>query len=603
MSSDTAGVRSGQGWRGDPLVRAVVAMDVDRRRAALAVLTGTAALGSAIGLMAVSAWLIARASQHPPVLYLEMAVVATRAFGIGRGVLRYVERLITHDVALRGLVDLRARLYERLASADPAMVAGLRRGDLLARIGADVDTLADVVVRALVPMAVSALTGLTACLLLGLLLPAAGLTVAAGLLLAGVLAPWLTARAVKQSELASANTRVELSGQTLALLDGLAELSVGGATGRRLADVRTLDADLTRSQDGASRPLAAASGLSSLATGLAMVGALVLGTSATAAGRLDPVLLAVVALTPLAVAEAVTALPAAATTLVRAREAARRVVELLDAPAVAGSAPTSHEGPVPGAGPVRLRARDLAVGWPHGPVLVLGVDLDLSPGRSFAVVGPSGCGKTTLLLTLAGVLPPRDGALLLTLGDTTSPLAALPPQLQRHLVGLTAEDAHVFTTTVRENLRVADPGADDDALIAALRRAGLGDWFDALPKGFDTLLGSGGTDISGGERRRLLLARADVFAAPVMLLDEPGEHLDPATADALVTDILTARARSVVVVTHRLAPLAAADEVLVLDGGLVAARGSHEHLLATYEPYRLTLQSQNAQSPSEQVTP
>jgi len=169
-------------------------------------------------------------------------------------------------------------------------------------------------------------------------------------------------------------------------------------------------------------------------------------------------------------------------------------------------------------------------------------------------------------------------------------------------VGLTAEDAHVVTTTLRENLRVANPGAGDDALVAALTRAGLGPWLRSLPEGLDTRLGSGGTDVSGGERRRLLLARAEVYAAPVRLFDEPGEHLDPRTADALVRDILTAGTRSVVVVTHRLAPLAAADEVIVLDGGDDAAvqhdhfvgRGSHDELLATDEAYRLTLQSQNA---------
>ena len=214
------------------------------------------------------------------------------------------------------------------------------------------------------------------------------------------------------------------------------------------------------------------------------------------------------------------------------------------------------------------------------------------------MVGPSGCGKTSLLLTLAGALPPRTGRLQVTLegqlGATTCPQGDLPAAQQRRPVGLTAEDAHVVTTTLRENLRVANPGAGDDALVAALTRAGLGPWLRSLPEGLDTRLGSGGTDVSGGERRRLLLARAEVYAAPVRLFDEPGEHLDPRTADALVRDILTAGTRSVVVVTHRLAPPAAADAVIVLDGGVAAARGSHDELLATDEAYRLTLQSQNA---------
>jgi ATP-binding cassette, subfamily C, bacterial CydC len=622
--------------RRDPLLRALVALRPDVGRTLLAVLAGTAALGSAIGLMATSGWLISRAAQQPPVLYLEVAVVATRAFGIGRGVLRYVERLVSHDVALRGVVTLRERLYLRLAGADPAVVAGLRRGDLLARVGADVDALADLVVRSLLPFAVAVVTALGSAVLVAWLLPPAGLVVGAGLAVAAVVAPWLAAVAARRAEHGAARARAEMSAEVLALLDGVAELTVAGAVRARRDRLERLDGALAGQLDRAARPAALSAGLSTLITGLAMVAALALGVQAVRRGTLDEVLLAVVTLTPLAAAEAVSGLPAAATGLVRARTAAERVLQLLEAPpapdrdgdrraaphdsapestareSAPESAPESAQESAPEsaaesageprrepqrgrARPLvrpRLRAEGLACGWPAAPPVLTGLDLDLPPGRRVAVVGGSGCGKTTLLLTLAGLLPAAGGALTLTACDGTArPLADVDPAVVRRTVSFTAEDAHIFTTTVRENLRVADPGAGDDDLRTALARAGLAGWLDGLPAGLDTMLGSGGTGLSGGERRRLLLARTFLVGAGVLLLDEPGEHLDPQTADALVHDILTGTGEpgggpAVVVVTHRLAPLAAADEVIVLEPGAVVARGTHDALLAGHEGYR-----------------
>ncbi|HET9655023.1 MAG TPA: thiol reductant ABC exporter subunit CydC, partial [Kineosporiaceae bacterium] len=408
----------------------------------------------------------------------------------------------------------------------------------------------------------------------------------------------------------AARARSLTSAEVLALLDGAAELTVAGAVGSRLDRLSRLDDRLAAELDRAARPAGLAAGLSTLMTGLAMVGALVLGIEAVRGGTLDQVLLAVVALTPLAAAEAVSGLPSAATGLVRARTAAERVLQLLDAPPAATSGTTgtalSGTARATGSGSAspaaarpqalprpRLRATGLSCGWPGTAPVMTGFDLDLPPGHRVAIVGGSGCGKTTLLLTLAGLLPPVGGRLRLgSDGGADRPLAALDPAVVRRTVSFTAEDAHVFTTTVRENVRVADPGADDEAIGTVLARAGLGDWLAALPDGLDTMLGSGGTGLSGGERRRLLLARTFLVAAGVLLLDEPGEHLDPQTADALVHDVLTGAAAggpdapAVVVVTHRLAPLAAADEVIVLEPGGVAARGTHDQLLAGYGGYR-----------------
>lgn len=574
----------------DPLWRAVRLLDVNPRRAALAVLLGTAALGSAVALAAVSAWLITRAAQMPPVLELSVATVAVRAFGIGRGLFRYLERLVSHDVALRGMSRLRTTLYRRLADGRPGATLGLRRGDLLARVGADVDAVGDVVVRGLLPAAVAAVLGLGTVVAMGLFLPAAGLTLAACLLLAGVVAPWLAQRAARTTERRAADARAEMAATALGLLEDAGPLAVQGRTGAEVARLRAADADLARATDSGAGPAAVAAALGNLAVGLAVLGALLVGIPAAASGSLAAVELAVVVLTPLAAFEATSVLPAAAVQVHRSRAAAARLMDLLDdadapdapaAPAPAAPAPTMTD-----AGP-RLVARGLAVGWPGREPVVTGLDLDVAPGRSVAVVGPSGVGKTTLLLTLAGFLPPRGGELLLD----GVPLPAVDPAVRLSRLALTTEDAHVFETTVLENLRVARGSATPDEARAALERAGLGGWLAGLPDGVDTALGPDARSVSGGERRRLLLARSLLATAPLLLVDEPAEHLDPGTADRLVTDLLatprtTGPDRGVLLVTHRLAPLDAADEVVALRGGRVAARGSHAHLIATDADYR-----------------
>lgn len=593
--------RPGSGARrrlaADPLWRAVALLDVDRRRVVLAVVLGVLALGCAVALAAVSAWLITRAAEMPPVLKLSVATVAVRAFGIGRGLFRYLERLVSHDVALRGMGALRTTLYSRLAAGRPDATLSLRRGDLLARVGADVDAVGDVVVRALLPAAVAAVLGLGTVVAMALFLPAAGATLAVCLVLAGVVAPWLAQRAARTTEQRAASARAEMAATSLGLLEDAGPLAVQGRTEAELARLRAADADLARATDRGAGPAALAAALGNVAVGIAVLGALLVAVPAAAAGSLAPVELAVVVLTPLAAFEATSVLPAAAIQLHRSRAAAARLVSLLDDAAVPDTEPAVLAGTperldavdarTTGAHP-SLRARGLAVGWPGRAPVVRDLDLDLSPGRSVAVVGPSGVGKTTLLLTLAGFLPVRGGSLELD----GVPLPSVDASARLARLALTTEDAHVFETTVLENLRVARGDASPEEAVAALERAGLGAWLARLPDGVETALGPDARSVSGGERRRLLLARSLLATAPLLLVDEPAEHLDPATADRLVADLLTAprtqpeRRRGVLVVTHRLSPLAAADEVLVLRDGAVAARGTHAELLARDARYR-----------------
>lgn len=569
------------------LRRAVRLLEVDRGRFVLAVLLGTLALGCAVALASVSAWLIARASQMPPVLTLSVATVGVRAFGIGRGVLRYVERLVSHDLALSGMTRLRTTLYERLADGRAGAVLGVRRGDLLARVGADVDDVGDLVVRGLLPASVAATLGVATSAAMILIWPPAGLALVACLLLAGVVAPWLAGRAARGTERRGAQARADVNAEALGLLDDAGPLTVAGLVPARLAALRDADLRARAAVDAGAGASAVATGLGLLATGVAVLAALVTGVPAVGDGRLDPVLLAVVVLTPLAAFEATTVLPQAAIQVHRSRAAAARVLALVDAAGApdtavgAGTAPTvpargDHApGDQRGHGP-HLAARGLVVGWPGGPSLVDGLDLDLRPGWMVAVVGPSGTGKTTLLLTLAGLLTPQGGSLTVD-GGPVEPGRA---------VALTAEDAHVFGTSVLENLRVARGDLTEDEARDVLELAGLGTWLSGLPDGLATLLGPDGRTVSGGERRRLLLARSLVSPAPLLLLDEPTEHLDVAGADAALRALRARTDRGVLVVTHRLTGLEVVDEVVRLADGHVAARGTHADLMERDAHYR-----------------
>lgn len=587
----------------DPLRRALGLLDLRPLRVARAVALGSLAIGCAVALAAVSAWLIARASQQPPVLTLSVAVVAVRAFGIGRGVFRYLERLATHDVALRGLTTLRTTLYARLADGRVEAVATLRQGDLLARTGQDADDVADVVVRAIVPAGVAVVVSALAVGIVGALLPAAGLVLAGGLLVVGVGGPWLADRAARTVERDASAARTAVAAAATDVLEDAGPLTVNGQVGVRIAALRTADHDLRLATDSGARTSGTSVALTTAVTALTAVAGLVVGVPAVARGALSPEDLAVVVLTPLAAFEAVGLLPGAAVQLRRSRQAAVRVMALLDAaapapsaqpgaPATQPDAPATHpDAPAPSApasswvapGALAVAARDLTCGWrPTRPAVVTGIDLDLRAGEALAVVGPSGVGKTTLLATLAGLVEPTGGT------------------LRRHApAAWTAEDAHLFDTSILENLRVARGDVTQDEALEALDAVGLGDWVRTLPEGLGTRVGPGGTEVSGGERRRLLVARALVSPAQVLLVDEPAEHLDADGARDLVTTLLgvRARGRAVVVATHQLAALAAADEVLVL-GHLhgdehgparVVARGTHAELLERDAGYRWTL--------------
>ncbi|WP_189549712.1 thiol reductant ABC exporter subunit CydD [Streptomyces lavendofoliae] len=560
-----------------------------RGRLGLALVLGSLALGSAVGLMAVSGWLISRASEQPPVLHLMVAVTATRAFGIGRAVFRYAERLVSHDTVLRMLADLRVAVYRGLERIAPAGLRTVRRGDLLSRLVSDVDALQDYWLRWLLPAGSAAVVGAGAVGFTAWLLPQAGAVLAAGLLVAGVAVPLVSGAVARRAERRLAPARGALAGRIVDLLRGCAELTVAGALPGRIARAREADGALTRIATRQATATALGGGLSTLVTGLTVAAAALVGVQAVREGRLDGVALAVVVLTPLAAFEAVTALPLAVQYRQRVKRSAERVYEVLDAPLPVHE--PSEPRPAPD-GPFPLELRGLTARYAGQERDALAeFDLRLEPGRRVAVVGASGSGKTTLAQVLLRFLDAREGTY--RIGGTDA--ATLDGDDVRRLVGLCAQDAHTFDSSVRENLRLARTDASDGDLRAALDRARLLDWVDGLPEGLDTLVGEHGARLSGGQRQRLALARALLADFPVLVLDEPAEHLDLVTADALTDDLLRAtEGRTTVLITHRLHGLDAVDEVVVLEDGRAVQRGPFAELAATEGVLRRMLERERA---------
>ncbi|MFD9430699.1 thiol reductant ABC exporter subunit CydD [Streptomyces sp. NPDC060002] len=574
---------------GDVLARVRAMAGARRGRLALALLLGSLALGSAVGLMATSGWLISRASQQPPVLYLMVAVTATRTFGIGRAVFRYAERLVSHDAVLRMLADTRVAVWRRLERLAPAGLRSTRRGDLLTRLVADVDALQDYWLRWLLPAGSAVVVSAGSVAFTAWLLPEAGAVLAAGLLTAGVGVPLVTGAVARRAERRLAPARGVLATRTADLLTGTAELTVAGALPVRTAGVRAADSVLTRIASRAATATALGDGLTALVSGLTVTAAALVGAQAVADGRLSGVTMAVVVLTPLAAFEAVLGLPLAVQYRQRVRRSAERVYEVLDSPEPVREPESPRQAP---ASPFPLVLKGLAARHAgQGRDALAEVDLTLTQGQRIAVVGPSGSGKTTLAQVLLRFLDAGGGSYMLGGVDA----CALDGDDVRRLVGLCAQDAHLFDSSVRENLLLAKKGAGEEELRVALARVRLLEWADGLPDGLDTLVGEHGARLSGGQRQRLALARALLADFPVLVLDEPAEHLDLPTADALTQDLLAAtEGRTTLLITHRLAGLEAVDEVVVLDEGRVVQRGSYAALTAVEGPLRRMAEREEA---------
>ncbi|QGN34604.1 thiol reductant ABC exporter subunit CydC [Microlunatus sp. Gsoil 973] len=503
------------------------------------VVLGVVAQLSAVGLMAVSAWLLSRAAQHPPVLYLMCAIVAVRALGLARGVFRYRERLAGHDIALGLQASLRVRAYQRLADG-----SALRRsGDLLTRVTSDLDAVQDLVVRVIVPAVSTALVIVAAGTALSVISAPAGVLLLAGSAVSGAVLPWCAGRLAARAADQLVPLRARLADEVAEIGRSREDLVAFGAEPAALDRLAAIDARLAAAERRTAWTSGLMTALQWLCTGAVIIGSMIIGGRAVAAGTVDPVFLAVLALTPLALHEVVATLPATAVVWRRTRAALQRARELIapvdPAPLVAR---LSAEPGVP------LAIRRLTAGWPGAVPVVRDLDLVVRAGERVALVGPSGIGKSTLAATVMGHLPPLAGSLAVA-----------------ERVGYLAQDAHIFDTTVAENVRIGARAASDDQVRRALGEVDLD--FPA-----DRLVGEFGAALSGGEARRLALSRLAVARLvdgdhQLLVLDEPTEHLDRDTADHVLEVIgrLDRRA-AVLVITHDPRVMERCDRVVSLTG-------------------------------------
>lgn len=533
--------------RSDPLLAALNLLRPRLFRILTAITMGVLSLGSALALAGVSAWLITRAWQMPPVLDLSVAVVAVRTFAISRGLLRYCERLATHDTALRAASTARVQIYHRLAHG-PAAAVRLHSGELVARVGADVDELANVLIRAVVPMGVAVALSLAATAVVAAISLPAAAVLAICLLVTGVVAPWLSGRAAAAQEAIARQHHSERDRSAMIALEHAPELRVAGALPDVIAESQRQQHAWGAALDAAARPAAIAEAMPTAAIGASVLGAVVAGIAI--APTVAPTTLAVLMLLPLSAFEAMTPLPAAAVQLTRSRIAAGRLLDL--APSRRSWRAESTTTPPRAIRTNRLFA-DICSGH-AGATRPAQLRLDLPPGARLAVTGASGAGKTTLLMTLAGLLPPLHGQVLLDGVD----VGQLDEGQLHSAVSFFAEDAHIFATTIRDNLLVARGDCQDDELTAALAAVGLSSWLAGLPEGLSSMLTGGAQAVSAGQRRRLLLARAVLSPARIVLLDEPTEHLDAIDTERLLRELLAPHSalmssdRTVVVATHHL---------------------------------------------------
>ena len=536
-----------------------------RARVALSVGLGAASVLSGVGLIAFAGYLISRSAERPPVLSLTVVIVAVRFFGLARPVSRYFERLTSHDLAFRLLARMRVAFFARLEPLVPARLEGYRRGDLLARMVGDVDALQNLFLRGLTPPLVALVAGAVSVVVCAAYLPAAGLVLAAGLLAGGVVVPLVAALGGRRSGARQAGVRAELTVELLELLRGAPELVVLGAERAALERVAVLDAELTRLTRAEALLAGLVEGLAAAIVGLTVAGVLAVCVAATADGALDRVLVATLALLALASFEGVAPLPAAALRLRTTLDSGRRLLELAD------REPAATDPREPAAAPAGAGVALDHVGFSYGDheSWDLGdLDLDLPQGRRIALVGRSGAGKSTVAALLTRFLDPATGRVALGGVD----LRDLRQADVRARVTLDAQDAYLFATTIRENVRLARPAAGDEEIAQALDRARAWEWVRSLPEGLDTPVGEEGASVSGGERRRIALARTFLAGAPVIVLDEPTGHLDPETADALIADALgAAETRSVLLITHRPEGLDLVDQIVTLHHGRVVS--------------------------------
>ena len=527
----------------------------------LAVLLGFATIGSSVALMAMSAYLIAKAALVTSVADLAVLIVAVRFFAITRAALRYAERYITHRATFRILTELRVWFFRAVEPLAPAGLQQHRSGDLLTRIGADIETLENFYIRVVAPPLAAVLVTVFACFVLGTFDPWLGVALGFFLVLTGVALPlatrWLSARPAAHL----IETRAHLTATLVDDIQGMDDLLICGQAGAYRARATALDAELSYRQEQLAYVRGVANALGVLFASLAGLTVLMLAIPLVSGGRIDGVLLALLPLTAIASFEAVQPLGQALQYLEASRAAAGRLFALIDTP----PAVTDPVSPSPLPTGIGIEVHDLRFRYaPDEPWALNGVSFAAPPGSCTVIEGPSGAGKSSLVNVLTRFWEYEGGAV--TLGGHD--LRAYHGDDARAQLGVVAQQTHLFNGTVRDNLLLANGDAADDQIEDACRVAQVHEFIAALPDGYDTLVGENGLKLSGGERQRLAIARVILKGAPILILDEATAHLDAVTEQQLLAGLAPFMAgRTTLIITHRAGVVANVDQVIRLEQG------------------------------------
>jgi ATP-binding cassette subfamily C protein CydC len=551
----------------------------------LGIVCGLIAVVSAVGLLALSGWFISAAAYagltvasahlfnffHP--------AIGVRMFAIGRTLARYAERIVSHDATFRILQRLRCWFYSHLEPLAPSRLMMFRSGDVLNRIVADINALDNLYLRVLSPSTVALLTSLLVVAFLAIFDPAIARSTALYLAIAGF---GVSAAALKLGETCGreiTHRTSELRVQIIDTLQGLAELLVFDPEGHHLEAAKQTSRALLKSQLRMSHIRGLSLAVITLISGLAVLTALYLAVDLVKLDLLNGANLALIALTIMAAFEAIFPLPAAYQYLGRTREAGRRLLEIVDMqPQVTYPDTSVRLSTQPG-----VTFENISFRYSENAAWALkDVNLQILPGHRVAVIGETGSGKSTLIHLLVRFWNPACGHIRLAEEDIRNFSEA---ELRRS-ISVISQQPHMFNATLRENLQIARPAASDDDLLAALESSGLDEFVQSLPDGLDTWVGEAAKLLSGGQARRVALARAMLHDAPLWVLDEPTEGLDTITERKLMRVLARkTRDRTLLLITHRLVDLHWMDHIVMLDKGRVAAQGTHTELLASNRRY------------------
>ncbi len=534
---------------------------------AFAVLLSFLTIGSSVGLMAMSAYLISKAAIVTEVADIALAITTVRVFAISRAAFRYLERYFTHTATFRILTHLRVWFYAAIEPLAPARLMPYRSGDLLTRIVGDVETLENFYVRVVVPPIAAVLVTIFACAILGAFDVTLAIALLLFLVLTGVVLPLASRWMSRQPATALITTRAELNALLVDEIQGIADLLSFDQASRHQARALALSRDLNRAQERLAMLRGVSNALAALFTSLAGLTVLMLGIPLVSGGKIDGVYLALLPLTAIASFEAVQPLSLALQQLEASQAAGRRLFELIDAPPEVTDPvqPSAVQAMTPA--DYGIEIRDLKFGYTADEPLVLDdVNVTIPAGGRVALVGPSGSGKSTLVNLLLRFWDYHEGQIKIGGHD----LREYRADDVRQMMGVVSQQVHLFNATVQDNLLLANPDATDEQIRAVCRQAQLHDFIETLPLGYDTLVGENGVLLSGGERQRLAIARVILKNAPILILDEATANLDAVTERKIMQALEPFMAdRTVLIISHHRLGVEQADQVIALENGRV----------------------------------